>query len=146
MDSIVCLCTTPGPSHLVDSMWGVLVVPPTGECGGGSVALWPLVGRDVAVVDDRRRALVCNARAFGPGGRWCGGMPLVPSDRQRGRRSARLWPLAGRCLVVPRDQCRALLRHARAPFGRRGSVGGGVCPRNVVGGGTPSHRCIGVGP
>ena len=75
MDSIVHLCTTPGPSHLVDSMWGVLVVPPTGERGGGSMALWPLVGCDVAVVDDRHHALVRNARAFGPGGRWCGGMP-----------------------------------------------------------------------
>ena len=87
-----------------------------------------------------------NARAFGPGGRWCGGMPLVPSDRRRGRRGARLWPLAGRCLVVPHDQCRVLPCHVRAPFGRRVSVGGGMCPRNVVGGGTPSHRCIGVGP
>ena len=81
MDSIVHLCMMPGPSHPVDSMWGVLVVPPTGERGGGSVALWPLVGHDVAVVDDRRRALVCNARAFGPSGQWCGGMPLVPSNR-----------------------------------------------------------------
>ena len=42
----------PGPSRLVDSMWGVLVVPPTGEHGGSSTALWPLVGHDVAVVDD----------------------------------------------------------------------------------------------
>ena len=80
MDSIVHLCTTPGPSRPVDSMWGVLVVPPTGECGGGSAALWLLVGHDVAVVDDRCCALVRNARAFGPSGWWCGGMPLVPSD------------------------------------------------------------------
>ena len=60
MDSIVRLCTMPGPSRPVDGMWGMLVVPPTGERGGGSVALWLLVGRDVAVVDDRRRALVRN--------------------------------------------------------------------------------------
>ena len=146
MDGIVRLCMMPGPSCLVDSMWGVLVVPPTGERGGGSAALWPLVGRDVVVVDDRYRALVRNARAFGPGGRWCGGMPLVLSDHQCGHRGAWLWPLAGCCLVVPHNQCCMLLHHTRAPFGCRGSVGGGTCPRNMVGGSTPSHRCIGVGP
>ena len=145
MDGIVRLCTTPGPSRPVDSMWGVLVVPPTGEHGGGSAALWPLVGRDVAVVDDRRRALVRNARAFGPGGRWCGGMPFVPSDRRRGRRGARLWPLAGRCLVVPCDQCRALLRNVGSSLVIGSQPGGGTCPLDVVGGSIPSCRCVDVG-
>ena len=127
--------------------WGVvLVVRPTGRRGGGSVASWPLVGRGAHVVGDRRRALVRNARAFGPGGRWYGGAPLVLSDRLRRSGVVWLWPLVGRSPVVPRDQHRALLRNARGSPGRRGSVGGGACPMNVVGGGAPSHCCAGVGP
>jgi hypothetical protein len=34
---------------------------------------WLLVGRGTAVFGDRHRALVRNARAFGPGGQWTGG-------------------------------------------------------------------------
>ena len=108
-------------------VWCVLGVPDGGH-GGGGMASWPLVGRGARVVGNRRRVLVHNARAFGPGGRWCGGMPLVPSDRRRGRRGARLWPLVGRCLVVPCDQRHTLLRNARGSPGRRGSVGGARAP------------------
>ena len=50
------------------------------------------------------RALLHNARAFRPGGRWCGGVPLVLSDCRRCRRGARLWPLVGRGLVAPQCQ------------------------------------------
>ena len=110
-----------------------------------SVVLWLLVGHDVAVVDDRHRALVRNARAFGPGGWWCGGMPFVLSDRRHGRRGARLWPLAGRCLVVPRDQCHALLRDVGSSLVVGSQPGGGVCPLNVVGGSIPSCRYVDVG-
>jgi hypothetical protein len=43
----------------------------------------PLVGRGTAAFGDRHRALVRNARAFGPGGQWAGGGSGVSSDRRR---------------------------------------------------------------
>ena len=61
-----------GCSWLTVVVWCVLGIP-NGGCGGGGTVSWPLVGRGMRVVGDRHCTLVCNARAFGPGGRWYGG-------------------------------------------------------------------------
>ena len=79
--------------------------------GGGSTRGW--------VLGDRHHALVCSARAFEPGGRWYGGVPLVPFDCRRRCRGAWWWPLVGRDMAVVGDQHRALVRNARA-FGPGG--------------------------
>ena len=125
---IACLCAMPGPLGPVDSGMGGQLVLSDHLRRSSVVWLWPLVGHSARVVGNQRRALVCNARAFGPGGWWCGGMPLVLSDRRCSRRGARLWPLAGRCLVVPRDRHRPLLHNVRGSPGHRGSVGGAHAP------------------
>ena len=105
-------------------VWCVLGIPDGGR-GGGGTASWPLVGRGARVVGDQRRALVRNARAFGPGGQWYGGVPLVPSDRLRRSGVVWLWPLVGRSTRVVGDRRRVLVRNARA-FGPGGRWYGGV--------------------
>jgi hypothetical protein len=118
-------------------------VHPNGGCGGGDAS--SSVGRGMGSFGDRRRVPVRSARAFGPGGRWYGGVPLVPSDRRRRRRGAWSWRLVGRCLVAPRLQRRALLHDV----GRSLVVGrqreGGVGPYRVVAGGIPSRHSAGIG-
>ena len=57
---------------------GVALAPP--DCGGGCTLWWVLVvhGARGWALSDRHRALVCSARAFGPGGGWLRGVALAP--------------------------------------------------------------------
>ena len=104
------LCATPGPFDPVDRGGDLVqLVAPDRRRRRRVLWLWPLVGRSPVAPRLRRRALLHNARAFRPGGRWCGGVPLVPSDYRRRCRGARLWPLVGRGLVALRCQRRTLL-------------------------------------
>ena len=48
---------------------------------------------------------------------------------------------AGRCLVAPRGQRRALLRNAGRSLVVESQPGGGACPLEVVLGGVPLRRC-----
>ena len=107
----------------------------------------PLVGRGMRVVGvgDRGRMPVHGGRAFGPDWQWYGGLPLVPSDRRCGGGGAELWTLVGFGPINPQGLRHALLRDVGAFPGRRGSVGGGVCPLDVVAGGVPLRHCIGIG-
>jgi len=108
---VALLHATPGPFDPVDrgGEWVRLVAPDRRRRRG---VLWLLLlaGRSPVALSLRCRALLHNARAFRPGGQWCGGVPLVLSDCRRRRRGARLWPSVGRDLVAPWRQRRTLLR------------------------------------
>ena len=125
-------------------MWGVLVVPFDCHCGC-TISRLPVEWWRVSVGNGAIGATHLGAMP-GPldlADRGGEGMWLVASDR----RSSWQWHvIAGGNLAAPWTQCHMLLCNMGAFPGHKRSVEGGACSMNMVGGGTPSHRCIGVGP
>ena len=101
----------------------------------------PIGDRAIGVV-----RLCAMPGTFDPVDREGEGVRLVALDHRCCCGVLWLWLLVGCSPVVPRDQHRVLLHNAGAFPGCRGSVDGGACPMNTVGGSTPSHHCVGVGP